>query len=282
MLVCWLAGQAPGVMPGGVGVVYAPPGGETDVEGSGWAYPLSAERLVLRRSGSGASAGRGGGVVMRAGLGLVGELVYGPGGDGGPGGLEDFVPRLWSAVNVPGEAACAGLEDGALVGALVNRGAASVGLSDRMAFVDRFDAGGVLGRVRVVGMIERGDAWLQAGADVAVDAFPVMGPQLVDYLRFAVSAQVAGSGYDDLAGVLAKSDRPSHAVVVAGLAPGVTPGVTPGRQCGELIPGDVCHVVAYDSAVLDLEALAAALRGGDTATLEGDGVSWLSQRVESG
>ncbi|MEM9416469.1 MAG: DUF5718 family protein, partial [Planctomycetota bacterium] len=193
------------------------------------------------------------------------------------GGISDFgfrISDLWE-----GE-----------IGKLMNRGADSIGLSDRLQFVDRFDREGVLGRVRVVGFVERQGRGQDAGAavaqscdDVAVADFPVIFGKLDDYLRFAVSAQVAGNGYDDLAGVLAKSDRPSHAVVVVGGTQGVggSHGVAaPSRGLGGgVVSGDVCHSVVYDSAVVTCDEIAQALGSGETGVLEQEGVSWLRQVV---
>lgn len=277
MLALWLAGQSAGVMPGGCAVLYAPPGepatGGDQAGGSGvggrLAYPFSADRLVLPCDRPGA---------VRAGVALIGELEY------GPDGLAGFVPRLYSAVGLPEPAA--GGADGAMIGGALNVGESSIGLSDRLAFVDRFDARGVLGRARVVGFVERrsasgrpGDthAVIQTCADTPVAGFPVMFDTLVDYLRFAVSAQVEGNGYDDLAGVLAKSDRPTHGVLVVGVTP-AEPG-TEGEALG-LTAGDVCHSVVYDPEAVTLAEIRDALHAGETrGALAAEGVSWLGQVV---
>lgn len=259
MVGLWLIGQGPSVMPGGVGVLYTPPGMDVKPGERMPGCPWSEE--ALRLDGLAVDA-----AVMQAGVALIGELEY------GADGLEGFVARLWSAVNLPGPVAAAGGESES-IGASVNRGPASIGLSDRMQFVDRFDAQGVLGRTRVVGFVERGGEIAPACDDVAVVSFPLMFAGLVDYLRFQVAAQVAGNGYDDLAGALAKSDRPTHAVVVAGLAP-LTAGAL------SLLPGDVCHTVVYDSDAVPATAIPQSLRDGDAdGVLQRDGVSWLRQVV---
>ncbi|XAM01022.1 DUF5718 family protein [Phycisphaeraceae bacterium D3-23] len=270
MMALWLAGQSPGVAPGGCAVLYAPAGEGEKKDGAslaGLVYPFSLERWVLPSDREWA---------MRAGVGLIGELEY------GPDGLAGFVPRLFSAVQVGASgfgSRDSGGDGAGTIGAQVNRGAGSIGLSDRLAFVDRFDAGaeGVLSRARVVGFVERGGGVTQSCADIAVSSFPVMFEKLVDYLRFVVSAQVAGNGYDDVAGALAKSDRPTHAVVVAGLAP-VDPHLR-GAQA-RLEAGDICHSIVYDDAAASLEAIARALRAGDMqGVLSAEGVSWLRQEV---
>ena len=259
MVGLWLVGQGPSVMPGGVGVLYAPPGMDVKPGERVADCPWSVDALRL----DGLAADN---AVMQAGVALIGELQY------GADGLEGFVARLWSAVNLPGPVAAVGDESESM-GASVNRGPASIGLSDRMQFVDRFDAQGVLGRARVVGFVERGGEIVPACDEVAVASFPLMFAGLVDYLRFQVAAQVAGNGYDDLAGALAKSDRPTHAVVVAGLAT-LTAGAL------SLLPGDVCHTVVYDSDAVPASAIHQALRDGDAdGVLQRDGVSWLRQVV---
>lgn len=327
MIGLWLAGQSPGVAPGGVGVVYAPSaasGRDAGTEshqdqaqeyGAG-VYPFSTDRWCLGAQATGRLSVP---PVMRAGLALIGELEY------GAEGLDGFVPRLFGAVNLPGLAgegevkgkgegremsnsprreagvaeqgdsaeaiAAASHAAGEMIGASVNGGPGSIGLTDRLQFVDRFDAEGVLGRARVVGFVERRreggedasdrqDACptaIQLCEDVAVPAFPVLFEKLSAYLRFQVSAQAEGNGYDDLAGALAKSDRPAHAVVVVGVAGG-DPHLR-GAQV-RLRAGDVCHSVVYDGAAVTREAIEEALGSGQTGVLEGEGVSWLRQVVE--
>lgn len=259
MMGLWLVGQAPAVMPGGVGVLYAPTGLDANPRERMPVCPWSVEALRIDGQATGTAR-------MQAGVALVGELEY------GPEGLEGFVPRLWSAVNLPGSKALT-LSEGERIGAAVNDGPASIGLSDRLQFVDRFDNDGVLGRARLVGYTERGGEVVPACEDVPAASFPLMFTRLVDYLRFQVAAQVAGNGYDDLAGVLVKSDRPAHAVVVAGLAPSVA-------SAPALLPGDVCHSVVYDPRVLSAEDVHGALQRGETErSLNVEGVSWLRQVV---
>jgi len=283
MIGLWLVGQTSGVAPGGVGVVYAPPAGaepggaasgEADERCGVGVYPFSA-------GGWGAAPTGRMPVPPRAGVALIGELEY------GKDGLDGFVPRLWSAAAISDFGfRTSDLGVGERVGASLNRGAASVGLSDRLQFVDRFDAEGVLGRVRVVGFVQRKahrqDACatlVQSCDDVAAADFPVMFETLSAYLRFQVSAQAEGNGYDDLAGVLAQCDRPSHAVVIAGVAGGDESRASNLESVG-VEPGDVCHSVVYDGGAVTREAIEEALGSGQTGVLEGEGVSWLRQAVE--
>lgn len=264
MVGLWLVGQGPGVMPGGVAVVYAPPGGSADPAEERPPCPWSTETLRIARTPAGTAG-------VRAGLALVGELEY------GPDGLDRFAPRLWTAVQMPlphpgtGADPSGGADAGVGgLGSIIHRGPSTIGLSDKLQFIDRYDLDGVLGRTRVVGWAERPDGVVQTCEDTPVAGFPVLFGNLTDYLRFQVAAQVAGNGYDDLAGTLARSDRPSHAIIIAGLAPA--------RPEAAVGVGGVCHSIAYDPRVISTERVSDALHSAEPERLlEAEGVSWLRQ-----
>ncbi len=266
MVGLWLVGQGPGVIPGGVAVVYAPPGGSADPAEERPACPWSTVRLHVDHNRA-ETAG------VQAGLALAGELEY------GPDGLDRFVPRLWTAMQMPqpysgtGDDQSGGTDaDVGGLGASINRGPSTIGLCDKLQFIDRFDVDGVLGRVRVVGWAERAGGVVQTCEDTPAADFPVLFDTLTEYLRFQVAAQVAGNGYDDLAGALAHSDRPTHAIIIAGLAPA--------RPEAAVGVGDVCHSIAYDPRVVSAEQVRDALYSAEPERLlEAEGVSWLRQEL---
>lgn len=252
MLVLSIEG---GKDPAAVEAVYAPLGEAWSGHPSVGQYPLSSEYLKLPHDGRS--------VVPRIGLGVMGEFTY------GPEGFDGFEPRLFAAMDLPLLAASSRDEP---VVARLNWADQSIGVSDQLQFIERFDEQGVLSRVRLAGWYEHEGQWQSLGEDSPVSALGLNGQQLIDYLVFTVNTQVAGEGWFSPGMVMASSDRPSHGLVCVGTLPMSGQGKSP----VVVEPGGVVHAVAYDPAVVDPDQVLATLQ---EDTLTRDGVSILSRRV---
>lgn len=244
-----------GADPAGVEVLYAPVGGSWTGHPSVGQYPVSAEYLKL--------PGDGRSVVPRIGLGLMGEFTY------GPNGLDGFKPMLFTAMDLA--VLAASQKDEPLVGRL-NWGDQSIGISDQLQFIDRFDEQGVLSRVRLGGWYEHDGKWQALGDDAPASALGLGHQQLSAYLAFTINAQVPGEGWSSPGQAMAASERPSHGLVCVG---------TLARKRGQknpvtAVPGGVVHAVAYDANAIDPGEVLPSLQRGE---LKREGVSILSRRV---
>ena len=244
-----------GADPAGVEAVYAPLGASWSGHPAVRRYPLSSEYLALPADGRS--------VVPRIGLGLMGELTY------GPEGFDGFEPRLFTAMDLP--LLAKGEPDEPIV-ARLNWGEQSIGVSDQLQFVDRFDALGVLGRVRLAGWYERDGDWWPLGEDTAAKDLGLSCDKLSAYLVFAVNSQVAGEGWMSPGQAMAAGERPSHGLVCVATLPAGKGGKSP----VVVKPGDVVHAVAYDAQTIEPGEVLATLKQGG---LKREGVSILSRRV---
>lgn len=246
--------------------------GEKHSDGRGTSrYPLAVDAL---NSGDSDAP-----LHMRAGVGLIGELVY------GVEGVEDFVPRLFGATNLPAASHTFNEKfgTGGLAGVL-NRGESSIGMSDRLGFVDDKKTGGVLERLRVVGFLERAGKLIQTSGDARAADAPVWGKLLRDYLVFGIATQCAGDeagAFDSVLDLIAAADRPSNVLIFACTAPPSIVNTSNGvANPFALCAGDICHVVTYDSEVISFNKIEETLREGrGESSLRIEGVSWLRQVV---
>lgn len=244
-----------GADPAGVEAVYAPVGAAWRGHPAVRQYPISSEYLKLPSDGRS--------VVPRIGLGLMGEFTY------GRDGVDGFEPRLFTAMDLPLLAAAA--EHEPLV-ARLNWGDQSIGVSNQLQFIDRFDDQGVLQRVRLAGWYERDGQWVSLGPDTAASALGLGYDRLAAYLVFSLRGQVAGEGWTSPGQAMAAGDRPSHGLVCIGTLPSAKGAKSP----IVVEPGGVVHAVAYDAQVMEPGEVLPTLKRG---SFRRDGVSLLSRRV---
>lgn len=243
--------------PAGVAAYYGPVGEQWTGDPAVKPYPVSSSELLLPKDGRS--------VVPRMGLGLMGELTY------GPNGLDGFEPRLFCAMDVPLLAAAGGMGAVDTLASRLNWGGSCVGVSDALQFIDRFDGQGVLGRARMAGWVERDGQWIELAEDVAAASMGLWAEQLAAYVVFTTAHQVADGPWGSPGQVMASSERPSMALVCAGVAP-------PKDQADPAVvrTGDVVHTVVYDPQVLEPGEVAGRVKRGP---IKVDGVSHLARRV---
>lgn len=153
-----------------------------------------------------------------------------------------------------------------------NWGAETKGTASQSIPIDRFEAGGILDGYRIASYLLRGEALHEYGVDSSVSSYSYMYEQLLGWLVEKLNDQIDEGPLENISAWLARSGRPSQALISIGAT-----RYTPFGETTFLERGDRVIVAVYDASRFDTAAIERIALGTDP--LPTDGISLLRQEV---